>query len=77
MAKLSARGQTVVYKIFKPLTEEQAFNQERPVKKILMSSGKVLVNYGTGWKLAGKLKNLATPEEWLKQKEAAGWRLDQ
>ena len=77
MAKLSARGQTVVYKIFKPVTQEQAFNQEKPVKKILMSSGKILINYGTGWKLGGKLKKLITPAEWLAKWEQVGWRLDQ
>ena len=77
MAKLSARGRTEVYRIFKPLTQEQAFNQEKPVKKVLMSDGAILVNYGTGWKLAGKIKALVTPGEWLTNKLAAGWKLDQ
>ncbi len=73
MAKLKANGQTEVYRIFKPLTQEQAFNQEKPVRKILMSTGKILVNYGTGWKLAGKLKKLALSKEWLASKMLAGW----
>lgn len=73
MAKLSARGRTEVYRIERPVSQEDAFNKVKPTRKVLMSDGKVLVNYGYGWKLAGELKSMRTPAEWLANKLANGW----
>jgi len=77
MAKLSARGRTEIYRIFKPLSQEDAFNGNKATKKVLMSDRHVLVNFGWGWKQAGKLGPELQPEEWLTRKLSAGWKLDQ
>lgn len=75
MAKLSARGRTEIYRVEQPLSQEAAFSGGvKPTRKVLMSDGKVLFNYGYGWKIAGQLQAMRTPKEWLEDKLAKGWK---
>jgi len=75
MAKLSARGRVEIYRIFKPLSQEEAFAGKKPTQKVLMSDRHVLVNFGWGWKESGKIGPELQPETWLTRKLEAGWQV--
>lgn len=82
MAKLSARGRTVVYTVRQTRTTEDG---ESTTTVALMSDNVILQKYSfpfeysksgrhtTIWKVRGKLKEGSTPAQWLEHKIKNGW----
>jgi hypothetical protein len=74
MAKLSARGRTVIAEAVKTVNSSY---DGKPIelKHRLMSDGVVLRKSGSGWSVKGKLKAGVTNEQWVEARREAGWTI--
>src|SRR6516164_2204160 len=75
MAKLSARGRTVIAEAVKTVNSSY---DGKPIelKHRLMSDGVVLRKSGSGWSVKGKLKEGVTNEQWVQGRRETGWTVN-
>jgi hypothetical protein len=73
MAKLSARGRTIVADATKTVKSEGLDGRAIELHRRLMSDRVVLRKIVDRWTVRGKLKPTTTPEQWIAGMRSAGW----